>query len=85
MTTPATQETIYEEPQPQQQQQQLYASTGFLSLNRKYSCSDPVLSEGCCTTADDDDDLDEADYAEPSLLVGHSNSFSENIYVQATA
>ena len=68
--TPATQETIYEEPH-----QHLYAASGFLSVNRKFS-SDPVLSEA---TIDDDEEDCEEDYAEPAMIVV-SNSFNEQIY-----
>ena len=67
---PHTQETIYEEPSAMK----LYSSSGFLSLNRKFS-SDPVLSE-------DGDGADD-DYAEPVVNLTASNSFSENICTPA--
>jgi hypothetical protein len=91
----STQETIYEEPNvvggrrktanscspPSSNEPGVYANSGgFLSLNRKYSTSDPVLSEDCCTD----------DYAEPTtthminMAMHSSNSFTtaaeENIY-----
>ncbi len=74
-----TQETIYEEPASSSAAaaMKLYSSSGFLSLNRKFS-SDPVLSE-------EGDGADDDDYAEPVVVTAAtaanlttSNSFSEN-------
>ncbi len=99
----STQETIYEDPSASAAVARktsscspsgnntpagIYPSSGgFLSLNRKYSSSDPVLSEDCCTD----------DYAEPTTThivanmpgaaaaaMHSSNSFTtpgeENVY-----
>jgi len=77
---PPTQETIYEEPL----RGRLYASSGFLSLNRKFG-SDPALSEDGCETGD---------YAEPEPVsantsnagrLPNSNSCDDNVYAKAAA
>ena len=65
--SPPTQETIYDEPL-HSHKQQLYASTGFLSLNRRQH-SDPMLSEDCATA--------EEDYAEPVTPENTNNIYAK--------